>query len=849
MNDYKVIIVGDYPAQSDVDNGTIMESEKERTMWGLIEKVLEVDPNEFAACYMLPRPDEGKKHSDKTIKDAGEALKAKLKRLKPDAIICLGESVLNGLCGVKGISAHRGSVFHLETDEFHLIPIVPTFSPSYVSNATAHLQTFAMDMHKAYQLACGKEESKGNSVNVLCDTMDKAYDAIDYALKTGVCCFDYETTTLTDMETFDPDFKATLLSISFQQGSSYSIPLYHYNTPFTEDQLDEFHLYFIERILQNPEVHKIAHNLKFDLHVAHRYGLTKPRGRYSDTMLMHHLIDETTKHGLKELTKTYYPEYEGYEREVKRYAWDKVPLKILAPYGGLDTDLTLRLHTYFLSLLLQDERVYCIFRNLTMPSLFSLLAAEERGMLIDREEMLRNIKRAEELQAMVELRMREHPIVLGYEKATSQRKIDEKIAELIVKRDNAKGKMQENYQTKINDIKLGGASVYEGINFRSVPQLGELLYGMEGFGFRKPYDKKKRREAESTGKSDLLELGDKSGFIDDLLLWRSISKTLSTYLYGILDRLDKNDRVHTSFLIHGTASGRLSSQNPNLQNLTNVSKLTDPIAIEVVSMVKKPFIPPAGKTLVQIDYSQAELRIIASFAGETAMLEAYDAGLDLHALYASRMLNVTLDAFYQLDPKMQKQWRTRAKAGNFGLIYGMSAEGLVIYAKDNYGVVLTLAEATTMRNAFFAMYPKLLEYHDTYTRKGIKFGYVRTLYGRKRHLPDILNPDEYVRSMDERVAINSPVQGTAGEFTIFATTLLHNRLHPEVEFVNTVHDSIILYIPDEMLDEQLALAKWTCENLPNEKYFGRELTNVSMAADIEVSKKCWKELSSYQIAA
>ena len=321
--------------------------------------------------------------------------------------------------------------------------------------------------------------------------------------------------------------------------------------------------------------------------------------------------------------------------------------------------------------------------------------------------------------------------------------------------------------------------------------MGSLLYGAEGFGFEKPYVKAKRAEAEATGKEYLMELNDSTRFIDDLLLYRSIGKTLSTYLHGINDRLDANDRVHTSFLQHGTKSGRLSSQNPNLQNLTNVAKLTDPTAIEVVSMVKKPFIAPEGYTLCQIDYSQAELRIIASFAGETNMLDAYNAGIDLHALYAARMLKTDLDGFYKLDKADQKNWRTRAKAGNFGLIYGMSAEGLVHYAKNNYGVILSLKEATEMRNDFFAMYPRLLDYHDTYIAKGRKFGYVRTLYGRMRRVPQILDQNEYIRGMDERVAINSPVQGTAGEFTVFAISLLRNRLDPRVKFVNTVHDSIV----------------------------------------------------------
>lgn len=847
---YNVIIVGDYPAQSDLDAGTCMASDKEKILWAIISRVLKADVDDFAPCYLMnERPVEGGKYSDKKIKEAGIALKNKLIKLKPKAVVCLGETVMNALCGVKGITSHRGEVFSWDDEQGGLIKVVPTFSPAYVQNASVQLEKFAGDLQLARNISLGIEEKQGQSLNHVCLTVSDAKKAIDYCVEVGICCFDFETTKLTNLETFDPNFKATLLSVSFQHGSSYSIPLEHYQTPFTPDEVAEILAYFFDRVLENPEVHKVAHNTKFDMHVAARYGCKKFRGRYDDTMLMHHLLDETKKHGLKEVTKEYYPDFGGYEKEVRRFEWAKVPLQILAPYGGLDTDLTLRLRTVFTDMLMQDLRVYKIYRNLTIPALHALFEAEETGMLIDREQMAINIKRAEELYEMMEAKLRDYRQVKMFESIMRDQIVSEKIAELEEKRDAAKGKTRVNYDEKINSIKAGTTDLYVGMNFDSVPQMGKLLYSDAGFGFPMPYVKKKRKEAEATGKEYLMELNDDTGFIDDLLLYRSIGKTLSTYLHGINDRLDTLDRVHTSFLLHGTKSGRLSSQNPNLQNLTNVAKLTDRIAIEVVTMVKKPFIMPKGYTLAQIDFSQAELRIIASFAGETAMLEAYDAGIDLHALYASKMLNTTLDEFYLLPKDQQKNWRTRAKAGNFGLIYGMSAEGLVDYAKNNYGVVLTLKEATTMRNAFFSMYPRLLEYHDTYVAKGRKFGYVRTLYGRKRHLPDIDNSQEFVRAMDERVAINSPIQGTSGEFTVFAVSLLRNRLDPRVKFVNTVHDSIIYYIPDDILDSQLRVIKYTCENLPNKQYFDRELEGVSMKVDIETSKIGWKDLQPYELAA
>lgn len=390
-------------------------------------------------------------------------------------------------------------------------------------------------------------------------------------------------------------------------------------------------------------------------------------------------------------------------------------------------------------------------------------------------------------------------------------------------------------------------SIYEGINFGSYLQMGALLYTKEGFGYEEPYDKKKRKVSRLTDKPTLSQFDDYSGFIEGLFFWRSLEKTISTYLVGILDRLDSKNKVHTSFLQHGTTSGRLSSRDPNLQNLPSKDRVKHPVAREVVGFVKDVFIAPQGHKLVQVDYSQAELRIAADFATEVNMLNAYNNGEDLHALTASTMMGLTLAQFYELPKDQQKSGRTKAKAVNFGLIYGMSADGLQDYARTSYGVTMTLDEAKEARRKYFELYPRLLYYHELYIQKAVKFGYVRTLFGRKRICPDIYEDDDYLRAFSERIAINSPVQGTAGEFTIWACGLLRNRLHPRVRFVNTIHDSILFYIPDDILEESLRMIKFTCENLDTEPFFGKKLQRVGMGVDIEMTDTSWNKMEEYQL--
>jgi DNA polymerase-1 len=445
-----------------------------------------------------------------------------------------------------------------------------------------------------------------------------------------------------------------------------------------------------------------------------------------------------------------------------------------------------------------------------------------------------------------QIEMKKNPTVVNYEAAVRHDMTTKAVNDLQQKLTNWRAthpkitKTEQNMVDKLNALKSGALTPYSGLNFGSPKQLEDLLYwNVNGFRFK--------NSEGGTGKDIIEELNDSSGFIDKLLILRGFEKIRSTYLVGLYDRLDENDKVHTSLLIHGTVSGRLSSRNPNLQNLPNIAKLKDETSVHVVNMVKKSFKCPEGYVFMQVDYSQAELRTIAEFAKEQNMLDAYNNGEDLHAKTAAAMKKISLEEFYKLDPKEQKEYRTRAKAGNFGLIYGMGLFGFIDYARKNYKIYLSEDEAREIIDTFFKLYPNLLVYHDEYIAKGLKFGYVRTLFGRKRQVPNINSSDDYIRSMDERVCVNSPIQGTAGEITIFAIAILRNRLDPRVKFELTVHDSIIFYIPEDLLEETSALIKDTCENLPMKQYFGKELSKVKMAVDLEISRTSWKDLTEYKL--
>ena len=335
-----------------------------------------------------------------------------------------------------------------------------------------------------------------------------------------------------------------------------------------------------------------------------------------------------------------------------------------------------------------------------------------------------------------------------------------------------------------------------------------------------------------------MDLGE---FLDNLLAYRQLTKILSTYLVSIRDKIGADGKIHTSFNQHVAKTGRLSSSKPNLQN--QISRTKYEIVEEAVKRVKQSFSVPFGYTLLQGDYSQAELRLIAHYSQDKRMMKAYLDDKDLHEITAANAKGLTLKDWHELEAKEKKQSRFEAKSENFGLIYGMSAGGYRDYARVQYGIIMGKRKSEERRDEFFRLYPSLLEYHKTYKAKAYKFGHVRTMFGRKVRLPELKSFNRIKVGHAERNAINSPIQGTAGEMTIFAFSLLQPLLDKRVIFINTIHDSILYYVPDDILEETISLIKTVMENLPIEVYFDRTLS-LPMKADFERSKESWGKLAA-----
>lgn len=846
--DVKLMVIGEMPSEEDDKNDDVFSSDRDQLVRNIFEVAMGVSTDNIyftnlAKCYA----GRGEKPSKNDISACYTYLMDEIGEVKPKAILCMGETALGFLCGDKGIARKHGEIYDLDCSEVGIaepIKVVPTFLSGYITYNEHKLADFAKDIERAYNIAEGIIKNQDRTVQiVMCDTIEKVRQMADYVREAGIMCFDYESANNSPdkkhsaLDWFRDSTYRTILSVSFQPSVSYVIPIDHFEATWTDEEYEEIED-IIQDLYEDYNIRKIGHNIKFDMHLGAKKRDINYRGRLDDTMLMHHLIDETTQHGLKELAGNYFKDYAGYEEEVRKHKWEEVPLSVLAPYGGTDTALTLLLAIHFENVLLEDERVYRIYRNLTMPALKVLYSMEHRGALIDRKALLVALAEAESMVERMDADIRTMPEVIRYEEYARREAVDKKLQQMIEKRDAATGRNRENWEVKIQDVRNGVTQVYDGVNFNSPPQMGKLLFTREGFNFP--------QLGKGTGKDVLEELNDDTGFVEKLLALRTINKLKGTYLQGILDRLDDNDRLHTTYKLQGTMSGRISSADPNLQNIPNVAKLKDPEIIKMVGTIKQLFIVEEGRTFFNWDLSQAELRMIAAFAQDRAMMTAYNEGQDLHKLTGAHLAQVSMDEFEAKPNDWQKEKRTRAKAANFGMIYGISAEGYMEYAKVTYGVVMTIKEAQRDIDTFFGLYNRLQEYHELYKAKARKFGYVRTLYGRKRRTPNILHNNGSLRSADERVAVNSPIQGSVGEWVLFVMVIASFRLPPEAFFVNNVHDSIMGSVPDEIRKEVSDMMVYTAENLPNQQYFGKDLEGIGMSMDAEYSKTNWKAMEEYK---
>ncbi|MGF7158688.1 DNA polymerase-1 [Rhodoligotrophos appendicifer] len=493
----------------------------------------------------------------------------------------------------------------------------------------------------------------------------------------------------------------------------------------------------LKPMFEDPSILKIGHDPKADLVVLHRHGIHM--GPLEDTMLISYALDSgKTAHSIDDLAKRHL-EHDAIALKAvvgtgrTQVAFDLVPLTAATPYAAERADITLRLWL-MLKPRLAAERVATVYETLEKPLIPVLAEMERAGIMVDRQVLSR----------------------LSGDFAQSMAALEAEIFEA-----------------------AGGA-----FNVGSPQQLGVLLFEKMGL----PGGKKTKTGAWSTG-ADILETLAAEGHTlpARVLEWRQLSKLKSTYTDSLPGHIDAQGRVHTSFALASTSTGRLSSLEPNLQNI--------PVRTEAGRKIRTAFVASPGNKLISADYSQIELRILAHMADIPQLTRAFAEGLDIHAMTASEMFNVPVEG---MDPQV----RRRAKAINFGIIYGISAFGLANQLS------IGREEASDYIKRYFLRFPGIRDYMEATKEYCRRTGFVETIFGRRCHFPGINMKHPTERAFSERAAINAPIQGSAADIIRRAMIRIPDALNKAelpTRMLLQVHDELIFEAPTENVEETIAL--------------------------------------------
>lgn len=547
-----------------------------------------------------------------------------------------------------------------------------------------------------------------------------------------------------DTETTGLDFNdAEIVGISFtiKKGSGFYVPL---STNFYEakEQLEKF-----QPIFSDNSKLKIAQNFKFDLHILKTYNIEISFPIY-DTMLCHFLLDADAKHGLDAMAQRHlnydtvkFEELVG--KGVRKISIRDVALEKIRDYAAEDTDIAFQLYENLNKELEEIPRLTELAKNVEFPLIYVLADMERKGVSLDTDFL------------------------------------NEYSKELAIE--------QEKFQEAV----FAEAGVR--FNLESPKQLGEVLFEK----MKIPYTEKKTKTGQyGTGEEILSRLVKEHNIAKNIMEYRELTKLKSTYVDALPQLIHpKTGRIHTSFNQTIASTGRLSSTEPNLQNI--------PIRTERGRKIRKAFnVPSDDYILLSADYSQIELRVIAAMSGDETMIEAFKNNQDIHKLTASKVYGIPFD-------EVSKEQRSNAKVVNFGIIYGVSAFGL------SQQTTLSMAEAKDMIQNYFKTYPRIKEYMDGQIKIGQEKGYVETILGRRRYLRDINSRNAMHRGIWERIAINAPIQGSAADMIKLAMLDIHQKFKEhQLRSAMTlqVHDELVFEVHKSELDKVKELVIFSMEN-------------------------------------
>ena len=754
----RVMIIGEAPGEAEATTGRVFSGRAGI----LLDRLLEEAGLDRDACYVTNvvkcRPPDNRRPDRVEFEACRIYLENEARVCNPKHVLLLGNAALQAVARKSGITKQRGLRLKIKDPVWAHRQVMATFHPAYIlrnpgqhSTLAEDVKRFARMMRGEFQVVPVRSKYVGSAA-----TVRWLRRQLEQLPSGTVVSYDVENRG----RPWEREWDVVCLGLSWDGETTYVIPLSHPESPFRGKWQNV--LRYLGPALRRSDLKLVAQNGKHDnqqlagarVFLEHRF----------DIMLAAHLLDENRPKNLGFLSQSVLGAdvYKGMV-ELKPDKIMKEPLRRICSYNGNDVGYTHQIYPKLREELLQHPRLTRLFAKLMMPASHVVQQVEAAGMYVDQKRLFHRM-------------------------AMLQGEIDERKEVL---REHLPRAWREEF------------------NFNSTQQLGRWLFSKRGLGLSPLETTASGRP--STKEAVLLHYHDHPA-VRALLEYRTLQlKWMNTYLLPWSTRLDRRSRLHTTYKLYGTVTGRLSG---DLQQVPRDHWVRSIIGA------------PPGWVFMQADYSQIELRIAAHIAKERRMRRSFLTGQDLHLVTASSLTG-------KPPKEVTKEERKRAKAVNFGFLYGMYPRKFQNYAFENYEIEVSIAEAELARSKYFSMFSDLEAWHDRQRRVAHNYHRVVSPLGRVRHLPDILSSDNGVRMEAERQAINSPVQATASDLMLFSMVQLHPRLDPRDAFlVGTLHDAIFLQVREDAVDEVAPIVKETMENLPLKKTFGVEI-DIPIIAEVE----------------
>lgn len=720
-----------------------------------------------------------------------------IRKHKPEAVLPLGAEAAKQVFGqpVK-ITKVRG--LPARTEEFGAkVLILPLLNPLMAVMYPQHEAVIAADCATLGRLVDSGYDTERAADAVLGDY--QIIDDLQFLIDARPEVLGYDTEN-TGLRWFAPDAATLTMQFCIEPGKAYLLPWDH---PDMKKSGREKHRLKkqLRELLCNPGTRVVGQNAKYDaVYTYAQTGIRYPIG--GCTLMLATLLDEnaTTKN-LDDLVKRWVPELGGYadsfNASVDKGNMIALPLdEKFVNYAAGDADAVLRLERVLYDELKQDPKLLNHYHRVTIPGLNAFASMELRGMHIDEDQ----IDAFEEQMA----------ISLAETKKSLLARVPRSIKRKHIELKKNKGELSFTRPDFLQDILFhheDGLRLKPKVFTKTTAKLDPA-----------------RRVPSISTKDHLPYFYDEHPFVFELAEYIKASRILTANVQGFREKYLFDGLVRPVYNLHVAVTGRSSSDSPNGQNY--------PKRGPTAKAYRRMFVAPPGCVMLEADLSQAELRIAADMANDPTMIRIYQENGDIHAFTACDTLGVTMEQFNKLSKDERAAARFKAKAVNFGFIYGMGWRKFIAYAKTQYGVTFTEREAQRIRTAFFARYFKLQEWHTAMREYARRHKFVRSYSGRIRHLPMIDSVDDGIRSEAERQGINAPVQEFGSSLGVMACGRMHEELDPQYLFlVGFVHDALYAYVPEEYVEWGAKTLRWYMESNPLEEWFGRRM-KVPVVADV-----------------